>query len=503
MPKLGWRFAPSVAAPLREALRQAFQPAERLRPVVGAPGRGVSSRGYGLLPRAGAVPGEVFVKVFHRNSFGSRLRRLLGRGQAEEEFAHLLRLRQMGLPVPQPLALVHEKTVSGQRRTYLWMECVAGARSLAELLRSGALREEEHDRLARAVARVLVDLAAQGAWHRDVRPENLLVSERRPPEPPAVTLVDLRHMVFSSGPSPAAMEDMLVTLAGFLLAAGAGEERVTQVVQAAADLDRRESRGLVRSPVEAVIGRGVALGHNLVNREVRKGRRPVAALDTFARRYGTADDAENYRDRRFGRSAHGRRVDAAERRCVERLIEELAVGGPVLDAPCGTGRFLAILGAGGRRVIGTDVAEAMLRLARQSARSAGLECAFLAADVRRLPLADKAVDLAFSMRLLHRVEAREERAQVLKELGRVSRQWVLCSFYNCRSWRGLRDRMRGRYAGQTRRAIAREAAEAGLRVERFVPVGPLARQTLVVCTVACPERSRGGASTLDADPHQA
>ncbi|MBE3069392.1 MAG: hypothetical protein IMZ66_04060, partial [Planctomycetes bacterium] len=45
-------------------------------------------------------------------------------------------------------------------------------------------------------------------------------------------------------------------------------------------------------------------------------------------------------------------------------------------------------------------------------------------------------------------------------------------------------RLRGRYGGETRRAIAAEAARAGLAVERFLPVGPGARQTLVLCVVA-------------------
>jgi hypothetical protein len=176
--------------------------------------------------------------------------------------------------------------------------------------------------------------------------------------------------------------------------------------------------------------------------------------------------------------------------------------------------------AAGREVFGADAAEEMLHLARtavghgpalrpcsgrgEQGRTPGERpVPFVAADARQLPFPNGSFDLTFSMRLLHRVEASEERTQVLKELCRVSRRWVICSFYNRRSWRGLRERMRGRYAGETRCAIAREAAEAGLRVERFVPVSPLARQTLVVCSVACPERSRGGASTLDADPHQA
>jgi len=102
----------------------------------------------------------------------------------------------------------------------------------------------------------------------------------------------------------------------------------------------------------------------------------------------------------------------------------------------------------------------------------------LAAQTARL-----LVDVAFAMRLLHRVRDPAERVTVLRELGRVSRRWVLFSFYNRHSARGWRDRLRGRYPGETRSAIRRDADEAGLRVAHFLPVGPLARQTLVLCAV--------------------
>jgi hypothetical protein len=46
----------------------------------------------------------------------------------------------------------------------------------------------------------------------------------------------------------------------------------------------------------------------------------------------------------------------------------------------------------------------------------------------------------------------------------------------------MRDRLRGRYAGEAARTIAAEAEEAGLRVARVVPAGLLERQTLVLCS---------------------
>jgi SAM-dependent methyltransferase len=186
-------------------------------------------------------------------------------------------------------------------------------------------------------------------------------------------------------------------------------------------------------------------------------------------------------------------VDAAERRMVADLAAELGLAGPVLDVPCGAGRFLPIFAAAAERTVGADVSMDMLGLARGVAAEAPGPCAVLAADARRLPFADGTFELAFAMRLLHRVRDAAEREAVLAELARASRRWVLFSFYNRRSFRGLRDRLRGRYPGETRSRIAAEARRAGLRVERWLAAGPLARQTLVLCRVAEEEAGHGPA----------
>jgi len=318
-------------------------------------------------------------------------------------------------------------------------------------------------------------------WHKDVRPANLLLLDRGPTEPPALMLVDVRHVVFSGEPSPNALEHMLATLCGFLLAADIDPSRVRTIAEAASRIDRPAALQAVST--DTVLKRGRAFAQAFLRRAARKGCLPASAADEFAGRYASADDAANYRDRRFARSHHGRKVDAAERRIIGKWLREVPLGGPVLDVPCGTGRFLPILAPRAGQVVGADVAPEMIRLAQQAAQEAGAACSFIAADARHLPVADGTFDLVMSIRLLHRIPGRTERMEVLKELARTSRKWILFSFYNRRSWRGLRDRLRGRYSGETPAAIAEEVALAGMRVDRFVPVGWMARQTLVFCTV--------------------
>lgn len=49
---------------------------------------------------------------------------------------------------------------------------------------------------------------------------------------------------------------------------------------------------------------------------------------------------------------------------MERLLQTCPPGGTVLDAPCGTGRYFAMVQAAGRRVVGADQSAGMLAQAR-------------------------------------------------------------------------------------------------------------------------------------------
>jgi len=466
---------------VRAVDRAALDPAA-LDAVPGAPARAVHGRGYGVLRTLPDLPLEIFVKVFIHRGVVGRLRHLRGRSGPAREFASAVRLYGMGLPVPRPLALVDETGPWGCRASYCLMEYVAGAQPLSGVLcETGGAGPAAREAAVAGAARLIVELAARGVWHRDASAENLLLVAGAEGGPGRIVLVDARHAYFGAEPA-AALEQMVVALGAFLLVAGAEPTVVRGLVgEAAAAASARGLAGAVRE--EAVLERVRRAGADLLARHIRKGKRRPEDLDAFAHRYATASDAANYRDRRFARSGHGRRVDAAERRIVAEVVASLGVRGPVLDVPCGAGRLLPLLGAGGRGCFGADVSPEMLGLARRVAAEAQVACACLAADARRLPFADGRFELALSMRLLHRVREPGERMAVLRELARVSRGWVLFSFYNRRSWRGLRERLRGRYAGETRAGIRREAAASGMSEPRFLAVGPLARQTLALCVV--------------------
>ena len=477
-----WQWAPGLDPHLRNVLAHTFT-ADALAPVQAAPRRSVAGRTYGLLPTRPALPFDVFVKAFHYESWRHRLRDRFGRSGAAREFDAAVRLHAEGLPVARPLALVREPDPRRGIFCYLLMEHLgpgaALSQALAEASAGGAGRAGD---LVAAVARLLADVAAARVWFRDTNPANFHVAWLAGGGPVRIGLVDARHTRFGADPAEA-LAGMLTMLGGFLYRDAADPGAVAALIEAVSAEARSRGGSLAGFRPDRVADEAKRMGAALVARTVRKGHRPAEDLSRFAQRYDTPREAANYRDRRFGRSQHGRTVDAAERRIVGETLDRLGIRGPVLDVPCGTGRFVAVFARAGCDVLAGDVSADMLALARRAAAEAGGVCRCVALDARRLPVPDRSMEMAFAMRLLHRVRDPAERVAVLKELGRVSRRWVLFSFYNRRSGRGLRDRMRGRYPGETRSAIRRDAAEAGLRVERFLPVGFLARQTLVLCSV--------------------
>ena len=76
---------------------------------------------------------------------------------------------------------------------------------------------------------------------------------------------------------------------------------------------------------------------------------------------------------------------------VDFLIEELALkpGAAILDVGCGTGRHAVELAKHGYKITGIDLSAAMLKEAREKARTAGVEINFIRADATDFTLPAK------------------------------------------------------------------------------------------------------------------
>jgi SAM-dependent methyltransferase len=240
--------------------------------------------------------------------------------------------------------------------------------------------------------------------------------------------------------------------AGAMAESGAGAGGGTEADREA---DREAGRGAGRGAVE-VAGRG---------EDLPEPRRKVAGRwqdEAVGRRYAAT---RFHSARRAGRDARlvtdlllrvgGLRGDEAE--------------GPaawVLDAPCGTGRLAPTLAARTPHLVGLDTSRAMLdawpEVPAHTHRVAGSAFA--------LPFRAGAFDGAVACRFLHHLAAAEDRRAALAELARVTRRWVIVSFWDARSWTAWRRTAGGREPRDARVAVSAATLAADLAAAGLEPV---------------------------------
>jgi SAM-dependent methyltransferase len=187
--------------------------------------------------------------------------------------------------------------------------------------------------------------------------------------------------------------------------------------------------------------------------------------------YSSADVSSTY-DRRWS-GWLGRSRNARKARAIERALDVLGQPRALLDAPCGNGRFSALLARGERRYVGLDLALPMLRVARERHAAAD----YVAADLTRLPFPDRCFDAALCIRFLHLVRDPGLRIAVLRELARVSRVGLVADYRHDRTLRVLGRRLRHRLGWRDRapanpspERIRAEIAQAGLELSAWIPV---------------------------------
>jgi SAM-dependent methyltransferase len=114
---------------------------------------------------------------------------------------------------------------------------------------------------------------------------------------------------------------------------------------------------------------------------------------------------------------------------VVRVAAAGGFAGAVLDAGCGTGENTLHVAALGLPVLGVDVAEAALAVAREKARERGIEAEFAAADALELERLGRRFDTVLDVGLFHTFD-RDERPRYVAGLASVTEPggtlYVLC-----------------------------------------------------------------------------
>jgi len=150
----------------------------------------------------------------------------------------------------------------------------------------------------------------------------------------------------------------------------------------------------------------------------------ASTLERFGSGAGVRDYAEKYDSRWVERTRN-----YYEQKLVRRLMSRVPLAdltGPILDLPCGIGRFLPALHARAPRVIEGDWSIPMLELSRSKHEKNVM--GFVRATSNALPFATESFNLVFSVRLCHHFPTADERAEYIREMLRISRRWVILTY---------------------------------------------------------------------------
>jgi SAM-dependent methyltransferase len=148
---------------------------------------------------------------------------------------------------------------------------------------------------------------------------------------------------------------------------------------------------------------------------------------------------------------------------VQRLLDDGAFHGEVLDVGCGTGENSMLLASRGLPVLGVDWAAAAVEMARAKAAERSLDVEFEVADALRLDGLGRSFDTILDSALFHTFSD-EARAEYVPGLGSVTRPgstlYLLC-FSELERWGGGPRRVT--------QAEIRDAFGSGWVVRSIVP----------------------------------
>ena len=132
-----------------------------------------------------------------------------------------------------------------------------------------------------------------------------------------------------------------------------------------------------------------------------------------------------------------------EHRLLDRLLEGQGRCRTLLDLPCGGGRVSAPLARHTDLLIEADIGLGQVRYARENGRVPTRQI-WMTASGFEIPLHDDAVDGTVCVRLNHHLPTATERERLVRELLRVSRRFVVMTFFDYHSLKNRLRRLRGK-----------------------------------------------------------
>jgi ubiquinone/menaquinone biosynthesis C-methylase UbiE len=132
----------------------------------------------------------------------------------------------------------------------------------------------------------------------------------------------------------------------------------------------------------------------------------------------------------------GKYAASAQNELMMNLLKPLP-GQSLLDIGCGTGNHLRLFGKSGVDAAGLEPSVFMLKRAKEKQEG---ECKLMLARGEQLPIKDDAFDLSI---LFTTLEFCQDPAEVLKEVGRVTKKRIFIGVLNCWSFLAVARRIKG------------------------------------------------------------
>jgi len=167
-----------------------------------------------------------------------------------------------------------------------------------------------------------------------------------------------------------------------------------------------------------------------------------------------------------------RMVDRKEKVLIRRVLNKLDPLEKILDVPSGYGRFYNILKERCEHYVGIDISKEMIL--RLRVRSGGGK--EVVGNIYSLPFKDSTFDLVISWRIFQHISDRKERSRALLEISRVSKRWILISFYRENLLHRIERFLTGRKSRISMisvKEILNEARRARLVRRLIIPLFPL------------------------------
>ena len=200
--------------------------------------------------------------------------------------------------------------------------------------------------------------------------------------------------------------------------------------------------------------------------------------DSYQAEYQTIERAAAY-NRGYQRRVHKRFGTRHEWNLIRRHLDKVGHSRVILELPCGGGRITPSFADATDFIIESDIAIGQIRYLRATS-TVKTPQAWMTSSAFHIPLRDNSVDGTICIRLAHHLPTPAERERLFHELLRVSKRFVIVTFFDHFSLKNLTRRMRHPFDRKppkmtmTTDRVAELARESGARLVAAPPLNRIA-----------------------------